>query len=452
MRYLLLLLLALSLSCLCGCEEEIAGKCGGKADCGLPDLSNDHRDGSYNRDGVVSDAVWEEGVFDAAEAAAGIEVPPPDEMSPDVQQCPEGMICNPIVISELPFHDERDGNDAPSDEFDYYSPCAPEVNETGPEFIYVLHVEEAGILYAKLDEVEDDGVDMDVHLLYDLDPNACLARGHVMVGQYVEPGTYYIVIDTWVDSSGTAFPGPYKLDVYMSGGSLLPDQAGFNKYVVDAINDLSQYPKDGTYPFCYSNPSCEPDVPIYFGMVHDGYYMGEYLFEGTGMCYCCGHTLEIFLDAYRRWQADNGVPEDVGYGGLSLDDMDLGPFYQYWFGWGVTSDASSGDAFEYAGIGMNIYEENWDKALTGDFAQISRSNGTGHAVIFVHWIEEGGEKIGLRYYGCNSSGDSLPDPDDPDNQPGNSGPSFVTEYFSGHGGKVLPKYLHLGRAFDPWDL
>jgi len=256
-------------------------------------------------------------------------------------------------------------------------------------------------------------------------------------------------VDTWVDGDGIEYPGPYQLDVKAVTGSLSPDTAGFNASVVEAMNDTLVYPKDGTYKYCYNNSSCEPDVAIYFGMVHDGYYMGEMLFEGTGKCYCCGHSLEIFLDAWRRWLAGHGLPEETQFGDLTLDDMDLGGFYQHWFGWGVGDVSSSANALEYSGIGLNIYESNWDKVLAGDFVNLSRSNGTGHAVIFVDWVMEGDDYAGVRYYSCNGSGDSHPDPDDPKNVSGVSGPSFQTEYFSDHGGKVLKEWLFIGRVFDP---
>ena len=57
--------------------------------------------------------------------------------------------------------------------------------------------------------------------------------------------------------------------------------------------------------------------------------------------------------------------------------------------------------------------------------------------------------VGIRYYGCNGSGQSCPDSEDPENTWGNSGPSFITEYFEGHGGSVLPTYLFIGRVFLP---
>ena len=59
---------------------------------------------------------------------------------------------------------------------------------------------------------------------------------------------------------------------------------------------------------------------------------------------------------------------------------------------------------------------------------------------------------GLRYYSCNGSGDSHPDPGDPENSSGNSGPSFITEMFSGHGGSVLPSYVFIGHTFDPAEI
>jgi hypothetical protein len=70
-------------------------------------------------------------------------------------------------------------------------------------------------------------------------------------------------------------------------------------------------------------------------------------------------------------------------------------------------------------------------------------------VIFLAWIMDGTERVGLRYYGCNGSADACPDPDDPLNSPDNSGPSFQTEYFDGHGGTVLPSYLFIGRPTMP---
>jgi hypothetical protein len=271
-------------------------------------------------------------------------------------------------------------------------------------------------------------------------------------------------IHTW-DFSGVNYPRDVLLVGYDADGEpvaedsvtfvpldescALGPQPGFNEYTIRVINDWSRYPKDGTYPYCWGEAWCGE----MWGQIHDGSYGGELLFPGGGDCFCSGHTLEIFLAAYRLWQGDHGLAEDhlfqVGSSTLSLDAVDVGDFYQWWQGFGVASYASSAMAFETAGIGESIDEENWDEAVTGDYVNLSRSGGSGHAVIFVGWIEEGDQKVGLRYYGCNNSGASCPDPDDPLDTAGNSGPSYITEYFEGEGGTVLPEWLLIGRVFLP---
>ncbi|MBM4370385.1 MAG: hypothetical protein FJ098_01940 [Deltaproteobacteria bacterium] len=225
----------------------------------------------------------------------------------------------------------------------------------------------------------------------------------------------------------------------------LVEPTGFNRFVIRAINDWSLYPKDGRYPYCWR------DCPGSVGMIHDVAYLGELRWHAGGHCVCTGHTLEVFLDAYRRWQAETGAPDDLPFGGLTRDQI-RGEFYQHWQGYGVARTASSADALESAGIGYNLYPEQWNEALPGDFLNISRSSGTGHAVIFIRWVTDDEDRIvGVRYYGCNRRGDSHPDPDDPHNRRV-SGPSFVTERFEGWGGSLLPDYVFLGRVLDPSDL
>ena len=56
---------------------------------------------------------------------------------------------------------------------------------------------------------------------------------------------------------------------------------------------------------------------------------------------------------------------------------------------------------------------DWELARPGDFVNLDRANRTGHSVIFMEWIRQAGEIAGIRYYGCNSRGDSHLDPDHP---------------------------------------
>ncbi len=230
----------------------------------------------------------------------------------------------------------------------------------------------------------------------------------------------------------------------------LPPEPGFNGFVIGAINDTSLYPKDGTFPYCwsYTGEACGEA----WGMIWGGSYLGEDLFPGGGDCFCSGHTLEVFLDAYLRWQAAHDAPTGDPFGALTVDDVDLGVFYQWWQGFGAGSYASAADAFEEVGIGVRLREDEWPSAVPGDFVNLSRSTGSGHSVIFIDWEWWGDEIVGLRYYGCNGSGESHPLPDDPDIQVDLSGPSFRTEWFEGHGGSVLPEFLFVGHPWDPADL
>jgi hypothetical protein len=225
-----------------------------------------------------------------------------------------------------------------------------------------------------------------------------------------------------------------------------PTSESFNHYVLESIDDWSTLPRDGTYEYCYGS-SC-PSAGV--GMAVDAYYLGERLFEGIGTCYCSGHTLQVFLDAYQRYQEDHGLASSTRFGSLGVSDVNRGTFYQHWYG--INTVPNAGSAFEAYGIGKALEVAEWENARAGDFLMLSRANRSGHAVVFMDWIREGGQIAGLRYYSCNRGGESQRDPDDPSNERGVSGPSFQSEMFVGHGGGVLPSYVFIGHAFSPEDL
>lgn len=153
---------------------------------------------------------------DAEPDAEHDAAPPRDaRLDPDAApdpDCVEGTACNPIPIDTLPFAHAGDTTTAPAAAWDFYG-CAPDTDESGGEVVYVLDLEEPGTLSVAVDDAAGDGRDVDVHLLDALDPDACLARDNVRLDRPVEPGRYYIVVDTWVNAAGEALPGPYRLDV-----------------------------------------------------------------------------------------------------------------------------------------------------------------------------------------------------------------------------------------------
>ncbi len=122
------------------------------------------------------------------------------------EECPEGLIC----VDSLPFFETNDTTTSDSSQFDAYS-CAPTLDESGPEILYRVTVPATGYLGILLDD-STEGVDIDAHLLTDLDPDTCLSRGHYDAGDLVGPGTYYVAADSYVEG-GVELSGTYGITI-----------------------------------------------------------------------------------------------------------------------------------------------------------------------------------------------------------------------------------------------
>ena len=129
---------------------------------------------------------------------------------------PAGTWSDPISPSYLPLVDESDTSLSSTDSWNYYD-CAPSTNESGPEIIYKFTATHPGEFRARLED--PSGVDIDIHLLQNPTESGgvvsgCLGRAH----EYLEvsglsAGEYYVVADTWVNSSGTPLDGSYRLAI-----------------------------------------------------------------------------------------------------------------------------------------------------------------------------------------------------------------------------------------------
>lgn len=124
---------------------------------------------------------------------------------------PDGSHACPLRIDSLPFSDTRDTAAQGSEQFDVYN-CA-DADESGPEIVYVLHVDTVGTLEVSV--TCQAPVDIDVHLLDGDDANACLARAHESFTYDITPGRYLIVADSFVEG-GTALSGSYTLNVSLN--------------------------------------------------------------------------------------------------------------------------------------------------------------------------------------------------------------------------------------------
>ncbi|MDP7039936.1 MAG: metallophosphoesterase, partial [Myxococcota bacterium] len=142
----------------------------------------------------------------------------PDAPSPEG----EGTLSSPILVNQFPFVDQRNTQSSESDVFDVYI-CDPDIDESGNEFIYKIEVPQAGIIQAHLNDISNANVDIDIHLLSDTNAESCLIRGHQDIVFALEAGTYYLVADTWTNSSGEALAGQYELEILFSQAPDLSD-------------------------------------------------------------------------------------------------------------------------------------------------------------------------------------------------------------------------------------
>ncbi len=121
---------------------------------------------------------------------------------------------NPILISSFPYSDSNTTVGRGSS-MNSYS-CAPTKNEGGPEVVYRFTVSTAGDLTVTVPDPLGPP-DIDPHLLSSCGPNYCLARDNTSFTYYgLQPGTYYIVCDTYIDTSNA---GAYTLDVSFTPSS-----------------------------------------------------------------------------------------------------------------------------------------------------------------------------------------------------------------------------------------
>ncbi len=168
--------------------------------------------------------------------------PPPDvapdsgpDTGPDVPEpsCPAGMKC----VDAFPYSDQGDTTTLPDGQLDFYA-CKPTADETGPEQVYRVTVPADGFLSAAV--YDDAGVDVDVHILSELDSDACLDRGDRHARADVSAGVWYVVVDTWVDKDGVAQAGAYQVDIGFVEPSVGPCnmQTGIMKRVNDGGNHL----------------------------------------------------------------------------------------------------------------------------------------------------------------------------------------------------------------------
>jgi len=121
-----------------------------------------------------------------------------------------------ILITSFPFTDTKNTENSTRRDFNPTSGvCKPSSgSEAGAEYVYKVTIESSGTLLADItDEKSGDSIDIDIHLLKGgSDEGHCIARDNKKVSSKVEPGTYYLVLDTFT-KEGDEKSGEYDLRV-----------------------------------------------------------------------------------------------------------------------------------------------------------------------------------------------------------------------------------------------
>jgi lysophospholipase L1-like esterase len=117
----------------------------------------------------------------------------------------------PFEIPSIPFTHAADTSASPHSDLDLYTGCDSDSDESGPEYLYRLEVTEPTRMRAIVLDLE--GVDIDIHLLDDTaSEGGCLMRDHHLVETTLDPGTYHLALDSWVDDTDV-LSGGYMLVV-----------------------------------------------------------------------------------------------------------------------------------------------------------------------------------------------------------------------------------------------
>jgi hypothetical protein len=276
----------------------------------------------------------------------------------------------------LPFGwvDTRDTRTATSDAIDAYPPFTQD--ESGPEHIYGFTVDEAVRLTAEIEQPEPDGVDIDIHLLSELEPLEVIGRDNATVLAELDPGTYYLVLDTFAPG-GVPKAGEYTLSVGIRRAERDPADY-FNAYILDAVVYLDEN---------YGRLGYDSAV-----LTHDIEYGPYGVIERTGgaKTMCVAAVMEVILTAlqlYAEDTGDDGVWDYLprrSWERLGQNDIKAHIWVNYELDAGGTADA-----LRHFGMGENI---PFEELTPGSFINVNRTNGSGHAVVFIAFIDENGDE------------------------------------------------------------
>jgi hypothetical protein len=326
--------------------------------------------------------------------------------------------------------DVRDTSQSTSDVIDGYPPNA--LDESGPEFVYAFTVDEPVYFAGEILLPEPAGVDIDLHLLSSLSPITLIKRANHKILAELEPGTYYLVLDTY---GGDAAAGVYTLNLTLRAQDLDPDSL-LAPYMVQATEWIA-----ANYGLL--------GYDIGSVLTHDITYGPYGVIPQTGVAnktMCVAAVMEIILTAMQLYADDTGdttvwdfLPR-ASFQSLRAQDLKA----HLWVNYDDIDSGGSADALRHFGMGMNV---PFARLVPGSVVNVNRANGSGHAVVFLAFLDAAGneydvypqdtEIVGFKYY--SSQGSSTP---------GVGGMSYRWAVFNDYGCLDMPGQADCGILVD----
>lgn len=335
----------------------------------------------------------------------------------------EGTVAHPFIISytrgHLVFTESRDTSSAPSDAIDVYPPSTQD--ESGPEVVYAFGVDQPTRFAAEVPKPEPSGVDIDLHLLSSLSPLKLIVRDDLVVHATLSPGVYYLVLDSYKGQVG-----PYTLDVTFRPRTP-PRSETFNDYMLKAVAEIAA--KWGLLGYDSA------------ALTHDLEYGTQGLILATKppRTMCVAAVLEVIVTAMQIYAKETGdqtvfdfLPKK-SYETLSSSHIRA----HLWVNHEINAGGSA-DAVRHFGMGMTV---PFKELKPGSVINLNRENGTGHAVVFLAFIDLQGKEhdtwssdvVGFRYFSSQGGYDA-----------GAGGFDYRYAVFSKHGSPTMPYKRDLG--------
>lgn len=363
----------------------------------------------------------------------------------------DGTLADPLLPGEHPtdplalpfvFTDARDTRQAVSRAFASY-PGHAGIDEGGPEFVYRFTLAAPARLAATIAFEEPADTDVDLHLMSGAAPTALVVRGDTSLYALLQPGTYHLILDTHV-SGGRELSGPFELRLSIRPRDPAPSPR-FNDFILAAVDKLYAEHRLQGYGSAV--------------LTHDMSYgpYGTIPATGGARTMCVAAVMEVMLEAMRLWAEDRG--DDSVFDFLPIESWQTLRSNHIkahlWVNPGLQSYGSA-DALRHFRMGENV---PFEQLRPGAFINLNRTNRTGHAVVFLAFIDALGREhetwtpdvVGFKYFSAQGGG-----------AVGAGGLDFRYAVFSRHGAPTMPylrdlnviystdqRYLNTGEMWSP---